>query len=86
MFYSFAKIKSLIVISESPLDELRMQQMQISSKDEFYLVNFVFDESKVHGSIVTLPGRKEKYRITFALSEVDKYLSFIATKQDKEIL
>ena len=81
--YSLSKIKSLIVITDSPLDELQMEQIQSRSEDEFYLVNFVFDQSKVREeSLIT--GNKKKNRVVFAFNQVDHYLETIAEKQSKE--
>ena len=81
--YSLSKIKSLIVITESPLDELQMKQIQSRSEDEFYLVNFVFDQSKVREEHF-ITGIKKKKHVVFSLNDVDPYLESIAEKQLKK--
>ena len=82
IFRSIAKVKCLILISDSPLDEDKIQRIQTTSKDEFYLVNFVFDQSKVQENNDLLSGNKKS--IVFAFNEVDQFLTTLTEKKMKE--
>lgn len=83
-YRSLSKIKSLLLITENPLDGLQLKRLQNLSQDDLSLVNFVFNQPIIDQDGDSLTGTAADENLIIGYKQVETFLMKMEDKLKRQ--